>query len=301
MRYLELLIDEVRSETGNQRYDADSGVSQRTMRQRLQNAQDFIIRAVVLSKSKYFLEPSTVTVVSGQETYDYPENCYMQGIDTIQWSSNGINWSDPLIKNIPKDKITTQNGYPFGYIAERRGIKLCPPISSGYLLVTANISPKRLEKRSGKISAVTGTPITSLTLDATYAGHDPTYLNQFQSITIVGADGSPKTDSIPITAVSGTTVTVTSYTLASGEAVAAGDYVLAQGNSTNLPDLDDTFESFLILHATYQTKYGDSSQWTQATKDDVKDHAQQIISVLGSMAEDVVQIPIISTDYLIID
>lgn len=301
MRSLELLIDEVRAETGNQRYDSDSGVSQRTMRQRFQNAQDYLVRAIVIAKTKYLQESTTVTVVSGQETYSYPSRCFMQGIDTIKWSTDGVNWSQELYKNIPKDKISTSVGFPFGYIAGKSGYKLCPPISSGYLLVTYNQSPKRLEKKSGKISAVTGTPITSLTLDSAFAGHDPTYLNNFQSITIIGSDGTVKVASMPISAVSGTTVTVTSYTLASGEAVAAGDYVLAEGNSTNVCELDDTCESFLILHANYQTKYGDSSQWTTAVKEDLREHARQIIDILGTLGEDVTQVPIINTDFMMID
>lgn len=301
MRYLEQLIDEARSLSGNQRYDADSGVSQRTFRQFFQNAQDFIVREVVLSKCKYFQESESVTVVPSQELYDYPDNCYLQGIDTIQWSSDGRDWGTPLVKNIAKDKMSTQSGHAYGYLLSRRGYKLSPPLSSGYLLVTSNIEPKRIEKRSGKVVSTTGTPITSITLDGNYAGHDPTYLNQFRSITVFGADGSIKVASVPITAASGTTVTVTSYTLGSGETISAGDFVLAEGGTTNIPDLDKTFESFLILHSVYQAKYGDSSQWSKATKEDVADHARQIIGVLGSMSEDVTQVPILNTDFMMID
>ena len=298
MRYLEILIDRAREASGETRYSSDSGKSQKQFTQFFQNAQDFIVREIILSKSKYLTTRTIRSVVSGQEEYSYQSDAFMNNIDTIQWSTDRSSWGDALVRCIAKDQGISQNGYPFGYIPTQDGYILTPPISNGYLLESYSRRPKRLEKRSGLVVSTTGTPITSITLDASYTGHDPTYLNQFSSITVVDRNGRPIVASIPITSVSGTTITLPSYTLASGESISAGDYILAEGNTTNLPGYDDTFESFLILHATYQAQYGASSQWSEATLKDVSTHAKQIIDVLGTLSEDVVQVPIINTDFL---
>jgi len=297
MRYLELLIDRSRELSQNTRYDANSGVSQRVFTQFFQNAQDFIVREIINSKSKYFILPVVVPVVSGQEPYAYPSDIMLQGIDTIEWSDNLKTWLF-LEKNITKDRTTSVSGYPYGYWLNRSYINLTPPLQGGYLRITYNKRPKRLEKRSALVVSTTGSPITSITIDPAYTGTDPTYLSQFQFISIVGKDGVVKVSAIPITTVTTTTITVPSYALQTGEAIAAGDYVLADKNTANIPDYDDICESFLVLHSTYQAKYGDSSTWSKEVAADVGVHAKQIIALFATLSEDVSHIPIVNTDFL---
>lgn len=297
MRYLEQLIDRARELSQNTRYDANSGISQKTFVQFFQNAQDFVMREVVNSKSKYFLHPLIVPIVGGQQDYDYPDDIILQGIDTIEWSDDLQTWLT-LEKNITKDRTVTIVGYPYGYYLTRTNYILTPPIQYGWLRVTYNRRPKRLEFRAAQVSSTTGAPITSITTNGSFANQDMDYINQFSSITVVGKDGAIKVADMPITSASGTTIVVPSYTLASGESIVSGDYILAGGNSTNVPNFDDMVESFLILHATYQAKYGDSSQWSKATKDDVMNHFKQIIAAFSTLSEDVNHIGIINTDYL---
>lgn len=297
MRYLEQLIDRARENSQNTRYDANSGVSQRTFTQFFQNAQDFMTKEIINTKGKYLLERTVIPVVNGQEPYDYPQGLVLQGIDTIEWSQDQTYWTY-LEKCIPKDQQTSMTGYPFGYVLSRRQFFVTPFINYGYLRINYNKRPNRLEKRSAKVTGTAGTPITAITLDSAFAGDDQSYINEFSSITIVDRDGVPKVANIPITSCSGNTIVVPNYTLQTGEAIAAGDFVLAGGYSTNQPDFDDLVESFLILYATYQAKYGDSSQWTDTTLKDVSQQAQQIIGAFATLSEDVSHIPIINTDFL---
>ena len=60
--------------------------------QYFQNAQDFLVREIVNSKSKYFIEPTVVTVLANTEEYDYPTDIILQGIDSIEWSDNRKTW-----------------------------------------------------------------------------------------------------------------------------------------------------------------------------------------------------------------
>ena len=298
MRYLEVLIDEARALSGNTRYDSDSGVSQRLFRQYFQNAQDFLVMEIINSKSKYQMAKETVTIVSGQSEYDYPSDIILQGIDSIQYSTDGVNWGRPLVKNISGDRRRVSSGSAYGYTLNRDNYELTPPIATGYLLLSYNRRPKRLEKRSAKVVSTTGTPITSITIDTSYSQHDPTYIDLFDSVTIVGKNGVVKVANMPITAASGSTITVDSYTLANGEAVAAGDYVLAGGDAVNIPEFDDIAESFLILHVNYQAKFGDASKWTSEAKEAVGGHAAKLVQMFNTVSEDIVQVPIINADYL---
>lgn len=297
MRYLEQLIERARELSQNTRYDANSGVSQKMFVQYFQNAQDFLCREVITQKSKYLLKKTVVPVVNAQEEYEYPSDIVLQGIDTIEWSDDQESWIF-LEKNVPKDRYTTTSGYPFGYVLTREKIVLTPSIQYGFLRITYNGKPKRLESRSAKVLSVTGTPITSVATDTTFSAADLSYVDQFDSVTIVGKNGSIKVANLPLSSVSGSSLVVPSYTLASGEAIAAGDYVLAGGLSANIPQWDDIVESFLILHATYQAKYGDSSTWSNAVQDDVGAHFKQISACFATLSDDFNHIPIINSDYL---
>lgn len=297
MRYLEQLIDRSRELSQNTRYDANSGVSQKMFVQFLQNAQDFITREIITQKSKYLLKKSIVAVVNGQEEYDYPSDIVLQGIDTLEWSTDQISWTF-MEKNIPKDRFTTTTGYPFGYICTREKVVLTPPVTGGYLRFTYNGKPKRLESRSAKVLSVVGTPITSINTDSAYTAQDLTYVSEFDSITVISKAGVIKVANMPITSTGTNVITIPSYTLGSGEAIAAGDFILAGGLSANIPQFDDLIESFLILHTTYQAKYGDSSQWSKAVAEDVASHFKQLSACFGTLSEDFNHIPILNSDYL---
>lgn len=307
MRRLELLIDLARELSQNQRFDSNSGVSQTLFTHYFQSAQDSLLKNIVNSKTKFFLKQTGTSntptntafpIVNGQELYSYPSDIYLQNIDTLEWSQNGLNWI-PLDRSITKDRQNIRVGYPFGYWTREDGFLLTPPLQNGYLRVNYIRKPKRLEKRSGKILSVTGAaPITAITLDIADPSQDATYLNKYDSITIVGKNGVQKTATIPITSVVGANITMPAYTLAAGESVAAGDYVLAGPDTVNIPEFPEICETFFIKHANYQAKYGDSSKWSQETKSDMAMCFQEIIDSFKMLTDDVTHVPIINTDYL---
>ncbi len=297
MRRLEILIDLARELSGNQRYDANSGVSQNVFVNYFQSAQDSLVKNIVNVKSKYFLKDVTVPVVAGQELYSYPSDMFLFNFDTVEWSQNNLNWI-PLDRSITKDRQNIRVGYPFGYWCNQDGYHLTPPLTSGYLRLNYIRQIPRLEKRSGIVASVVGTPITSITLTTSDASDDETYLNKFDTISIVGRDGVQKIASIPITGVSTGTITVSSYTLASGEAVAAGDYVCAGNNATNKPLFPDFCETFFLKYAAYCAKYGDSSKWEAETKSDMTQSMSELIDNFKLMTDDISNVPITSFDYL---
>lgn len=297
MRRLEILIDLARELSQNQRYDANSGVSQKLFTHYFQSAQDNLQMQIVNAKTKYRLKQEIVPIVNAQELYSYPTDIYLNNIDTLEWSQNNLNWI-PLDRSLTKDRQNIRVGYPFGYWTRHDGFLLTPPLQFGYLRINYIAKLKRLEKRSGLITTVTGTPITSITLDVAEASYDPSYLALYDYITIVGKDGEQKTPSIPITSLSANVINIPNYTLQTGESVAPGDYVLAGSDTVNIPEFPEICETYLLKYANYQAKFGDSSKWTAEATKDMGMTLDTLLTSFKMLTDDVSYVPITNTDYL---
>lgn len=300
MRRLEILIDLARELSQNQRYDANSGVSQKLFTHYFQSAQDSLLKQVVNAKTKYKLTQEIVPVVNGQELYSYPSDIYLNNIDTIEWTQTidgNLGWVT-LDRCITKDRQTIRTGYPFGYWTRHDGFLVTPPLQYGFLRVNYIAKMKRLEKRSGKITTVTGTPITSITLDLTEASYDPNYIAMYDYITIVGSDGTQKTPSIPITSVAANVINIPNYVLQTGETVVAGDYVLAGSDTVNISEFPEICETYFLKYVNYCAKYGDSSSWSKETKTDMTQCFGEIVDSFKLLTDDITYIPITNLDYL---
>lgn len=387
MRRLELLIEEARELSQNESYNDDSGISQRVFNRYFKNAQDAMQKGLANAKTKILLktqDPLT-TIVSQQAFYPYPDDLYINNIDTLEWSQNGINSFIPMSKAITKERITNSKaGYPFSYILKDTGVILNPPIQSGFLRWNYIKKLPTLEKRSGRISAVTivGGQITALTLDINESSYDPTYINKQNTLCVVDRTGlrlvknieytsidpatgiitleAPPVDTmnalisvnqIPTGAVNNSNTVFTlpylpddptalvftidgleqtpgiDYTLNgiilttlitpplapgqvpkvrysgrafSSQAVTVGDYITVGEDTYNKADLPGIAESYLVKHAVYEAKYGDSSQWTQAAVQDMSMNLQTLIESFAKNSDDIDEIPITNSDYLMI-
>jgi hypothetical protein len=271
MRRVELLIDMSRKETGNTRYGDDSGIPQDVYVQRLNNAQDELLKQIVNLKTKYLLTSEIVPVVPGQTIYDYPEMCYMQHVDTIQWydSSTGA-YYQTLVKSFVKEMVNNITGYAFGYTPYMDGIHLNPPINNGYLNVIYAKAPPRLQKRNGQITVATivGSNLTALSINTATPGIDETEIENYNYLCVVDRAGNVKTKNIPYDSYSAGTFTLSPFALGT-QTLAVGDYVIIGENCTNLPQWPDICESFLLKFLNYETKYGDASSWTKAVQEDM--------------------------------
>lgn len=303
MRRLEILIDLAREFTQNTRYNETSGISQKVFVEYFNNASNSLNREITNAKSKWFLKEKLMDIVSGQEEYAWPSDIFLYNIDTLEYAANGIDFVD-LTRGIMKDRFNRTVGYPYGYIPRNDGFLLAPRLNSGTLRINYIKQPSRLEKRSGKLSSVTqGSGIvTGMTIDPTESSFDPTYLNRDNYISIVDKFGVQTAKHVVFTSFNTTTgvITMDPFTLEDGDSIAVGSYVCAGYDSCNLPEYPTTAEDFLFLHVGYEVKYGDSSKWSQETRNDLVAKAQQIVNSFGIMTSDVVQVPIIEDSYLMI-
>lgn len=301
MRRVELLIDTVRKLSQNTRYDSTSGVPQDIFVQFLNNAQDSLTMEVQNLKTKYFKKQTIVDVVPSQEVYSYPADCYMQALDTIQWtdSSSGTYWQT-LFKTTTKEKITIQPGYPFAYVPYEDGFHLNPPITRGKLYVTYIRTPKRLAKRAGQVTVatITGDNLTALTVNPAEASFDQTEINTQNYLCVVDKFGNVKASNILYDSCNSSGVfTLSSFAL-NGETFAVGDYIVVGKNATNLPEWAPICEGYLIKHAVYEAKYGDSSSWTAQARDDMAMYFQKLSGSFALLEEDINMIPITNLDYV---
>lgn len=304
MRRLELLIDTARKLSQNTRYDSDSGVPQDVFVQYFNNAQDSLTKQVVNLKTKFLNKKTQVSIVNGQVAYDYPDDCYMQHIDTVQWSDVAANptYFTTLFKSYVKELVSTQVGYAFSYIPYNDGIHLNPPLSSGALTITYARQPERLGNRAGKITVCTQSSgqLTALTIDNSEASFNPTEANLQNYLCVVSRDGVLKARNIEYTSVNATSgvFTLSAFTLASTDVIAVGDYIVIGKNSCNLPDWPDACEGYLLKHAVYEAKYGDSSAWSKEARDDMAMAFNQLSESFSTLSDDISEIPITNTDYL---
>ena len=302
MRRVELLIDIARKLSQNTRYDADAGVPQDIFVQYLNNAQDSLLKEIINSKSKFFKKTITTPVVSGQEVYAYPEDMFVQHIDTLQWSqiAQRQSYYTTLFRSYVKERVTSQIGYAFSYIPFEDGYHLNPPLGSGQLILTYTRKPEKLGKRAGKILSFTNTSgvLSALSVDSAEGSYDQTEINSQNYLCIVSRDGVLKARNIGYDSCSAGAFTLSSFTLASTDILAIGDYVVVGKNVANMPDFPDICESYILKHAVYEAKYGDSSQWNQEAKADMNMNLSQLVASFGSMSDDNIEIAITNLDYL---
>ncbi len=301
MRKVEQLIDVVRKLSQNTRYDATSGVPQDIFVQYLNNAQDSLTMEVTNLKTKYFKKQVVVPVVPYQAVYSYPEDCIMQHLDTVQWTQaqSGTYWQT-LFRTTQKEKITIQPGYPFAYVPFEDGIHMNPPIQQGLLYITYEKLPKKMQKRAGIINSATTLSgnLTSLSLDITESSFDETEINSENFLCVVDKYGNVKASNIVYDNVSSLGVfSMDPFALGTGT-VAIGDYVCIGKNVSNISEYPDICEGYLIKHAVYEAKYGDSSSWTAAALQDMQMHFQKLSGTFATLGDDVTDIPITRLDYI---
>jgi hypothetical protein len=301
MRRVEQLIDMARKLSGNTSYDANSGVPQDVFVQYFNNAQDSLMKEVVNLKTKFLLKQVTVPIVNNQETYSYPDDLYMQHIDTIQWlnSQNGT-YYQTLFKSYVKEKITTSTSYPFGYVMQNDGYHLNPPINAGTLVVSYIKKVPTLQIRSGIISAATingSNQLTALTV-TNNSLYNETAINDDYFLCVVDKYGEQKAINIEYTSVLNGVFTLSPFQLADGETVSVGNYILVGKNTINKPEWPDICESYLIKHAVYDAKYSDSSPWSAEAKADMAMSFAALSGSFATLSDDVTDIMISNTDYI---
>jgi hypothetical protein len=309
MRRLEVLVDDSRRQTDNLDYSTTSGLQQEEFVRYGNDAQDRIQSLITMAHpSGVFEKEKVITLTSGTSEYDIPWDCYLGNrIVDIAVSASG-NERDYYTIKARKNRERTYgvNGVPEFYT--RKGSKLIltpsPQSSSAKIKVTYQKAVPRLDLRRGSVNAVTlnntNNTITSLSL-VTGATLDTTGLSKDNYLTIADKNGVIKMTRIPYDSISSITGVVTvsaGFTFESGESIASGDYVFCGPNSSNVSQLPDNCEKYLVsymnLKVLKRDSSGDSSEQTQ----ELTSMEQEIVGAFGEADRDVIQVPILDAGFL---
>lgn len=202
-----------------------------------------------------------ISLVGGQQAYTIPDRLAMnKHIHDVQYSTSGT--TDDYVP-LPKLQLFNQDpyssNYAVGYFVASGQIYVVPPpvVSTGKIRVFYDRTPDDLDKRRGRITAVTGltsTTFTSITIATTPdETSTPVNLTNSEYITVVDDQGTVQAYAIPF----GSYVTATdvwtprsgfSFTRP-GDAIEVGDYVVFGKYSTTNCSLPDEIEPYLIQYS----------------------------------------------------
>lgn len=302
MQRVEQLISLSRKLTQNVRYDSTSGVSQDVFVYYLNCAQDELTKQVINLKTKFLKTLKTVPIVPGQEVYTYPEDCFMQHIDTVQWYSSraGVYYQN-LFKSYVKERVTGSPSYPFAYVLYEDGYHLNPPINNGYLNLSYSKKYPKLQKRNGVVTSVTITSgvISAISIDPASSGIDVSEIQDNDYFCVVDKNGTQVAKNIPYDSYDSDTgaFTLSSFDL-DGGTIAVGNYLVIGKNTNNIPLWPDICEGYLLKFMGYMAKYGDSSSWTTEIKSDMSNTFESLSGCFATNSDDISEIPITNLDYI---
>lgn len=300
MKRVEPLIAEVRELTNNTRYDSNSGISQAVMARYLQNGQDEIVKAMVNAKTKLLQkEADPITVVAGQQVYPYPDDIFLQNIETMQWTQDNISFVN-MEEGYTKYRFNNRNAYAFGYYTKESGFVMTPPLTNGFIYLNYMRKLPRMAIRSGTISALTvgGGNLTALSVSTTGGTfYNPDQIASDNFLTIVDYLGNIKLKGVGYISESSGVFNIVSTAVGTAN-LAIGDYIVIGDYACNKSELPDICEGFLIKYAEYQVKYGDASKWSQTVKDDVALALSTLLDAINTKGSDTNQILVTNYDYL---
>lgn len=310
MKRFDLLINQTRSATENEEFNATSGIDTEEFIRFGNDAQGLLQSSIQVYFPSLFQAEKTIQAVVNQEAYSVPDDAFLGSrIDLMEYSTSG-NGRDYYVvfKGDQRERLPSISGTPSFYIRRSTEFLLEPkPQQAGTIRVTYQKSLPDLDIRRAVVNAAvldTSTnTITSLTLDTTQTIDDTAILEQ-DYITIVDKDGVIKMRRIPVTAVSTTSGIVTvdpSFVFQDGETIPAGSYVCRGKESTTHSQLPDICERYLVGHMDWKILKRDSSDNAAEQGQELQAMLQDILASFREPDGDVNLVPILDGQFLTTD
>lgn len=307
-RRAEDLVRQIRRQTDNKQLGNDDGINTEEILQYLNDGQEIIQEAVIVTHPHIFVVDDTVDTVPNQEEYENPPLAYgNQGLIRVDFAYGGPpDDYRPLKKVTIFEERTYRGTTPWQYIPKSGGFFINPVpdavFTSGLRRWYNKIVP-RLDVTRSKVSAVTVTSgeITALTLDASYpAWGDGSLWTEDEYLCICDRDGNIKTRSIPYDAVDPSTGDVTlpaNHVLLDGESVAVDDFVVRGWYASTHSELAHFCEKYLIEYGSWRVFKRDESKSLQVETAILLEMKNSIVEVYGEINADIDRIPAIDYDY----
>lgn len=305
MRRLDLLITQSRRSTENLDFSDDAGIQDDELIQYFNDGQDELYGMVINAFPDMYQKEKVYDVISGQEQYEIPWDCYIgERVEMVEYSRTGQNKDYYLLKKGDKrERLNGSSGNPSFYIRRSGSLYIQPvPIAAGTLRVLYQKALPSLDVRRGRVLSVTltGSQITALNLDPSES-IDAQSIIDYGYITVVDNVGTQKMRCIPVDAVDSSTGAVTvsaGFEFEAGETITIGNYVCLGKDSTTHSILPDPFENYLLEYANRRTLMRDSSIDSGELKELLAQFEQGILRTVQEPDGDINSVAIIDTQYL---
>jgi len=309
MRRSELLIKQVRRATENEEFSNQTGIVDEEILQYLNDAQDGIYSIIQSQFPSMFIKEKETDVNAQTESVSLPADVYNESrLSKVEFSKSGqARDYYKLDSGFTDERLNGNAATPDFYIRRGREILLQPKSqSTGKVRFEYQRNLQRMDKRRGKVSAVTLDPvtltITSLTIDtSTITNEDIEEIQNLEFGCIVNRLGVIQMARLPIESIdinSGVVSFFSGFTYESTETITVGDYLVGGYYSSSHSELPDTCERFLISYSQKRVLSRDSSNDAGDAKSDMEEMRADIISAFAQPSGDINEVPVTDYDYL---
>jgi len=291
MKYVQYIINQVRKQTENEELTAFSGIQDSEFIQYINDAQHSLQAAIVAQHPRVFTKEVILDVVSGQEKYDIPSDCYLSNkIHNVEYSLDGRDENYyTLNEDTIKSRIAGTTGSPINYIRISGKILLLPQPTSGKIRITYVKRVAELDLRRALVSSATSTYIG---LNNSILLTDVEALSEHEYVCVVDRKGDIIARDIPISAVSSTVITFDNYVPSAEDGtIQSGHYVVGGRNTSTHGEFDDSVERYIIAYCAWKILKRDSSVDSQEAIQELTVMLQDIINSYAMVSDDVQYIP----------
>ncbi len=274
-RRIDILIREVRRETGNEDYGANAGISDSQICSYFNDALSLVERGINAEMANQFRAETFINLVADQEKYDLPTDFLPSGgVLSVEYAIGDPTGSNPNwqpmkeITDLERNRGSRSIPYAYEVVNKQIWIKDKPQTAKTSGLRVVYIKRlSRLDIRRGKLEIVTlNTSALTITALEVYTSSilTPNEYNLNESCCIVNADGTLQMRNIKLDGSldtgTGLIPVRSGFTYTSGDTAAIGNYVVfGQNASTHQLDLGEEFEGFLKAYASWKIQQEDSN------------------------------------------
>lgn len=305
---IDIMIRQVREETGNQSYGPSAGISDTQIVSFFNDALNFIELGITSLHARKFNAETFIDLVAGTEKYDLPADFLNSGgVISVEYALGDPNSSDA--QWIPLKEVTDlerarglRSNTPDSYavVNNQLWIKPVPSVNKTDALRINYVKKlSRFSTRRGKIDAATldtgNRTITALEV-ITNTVTDPNEYNLNEYISVVDADGNIKMKAIKIdgslNTSTGAVPVRSDFVYESGETIAVNNYVVFGRNaSTHQLDLGEEVEPFLRTYAAWKIMRMDSNTDSQEQSNELSAMRDNILGAYAKPNENIILVP----------
>tara|TARA_B100000214_G_scaffold299438_1_gene229603 strand:+ start:7340 stop:8278 length:939 start_codon:yes stop_codon:yes gene_type:complete len=302
MRNLQYIISQVRKQTENEDVSDFAGIQDTEFIQYLNDAQHRLQGIIIASHPRVFLEEKIISVVSDQESYELPSDCYLGNkVHNIEYSSTGDENNYYVLEETTlKRRNPGVAGSPSHYIRMSGKILLSPqPSGTGKLRITYAARVRELDIRRAKVEVaptISSSGSWTIALDNANLTTDITSLEEHDYICVIDKEGKSIVKNIPITSVTSELMTLEAHTVdsESGEtntSITDAHYIVGGKDTTSHGDLPRSVERYIISYCAWKILKRDSSVDSAEAQQELQGLASEIVNSYALISDDVQFVP----------